>query len=184
MSLYPANVSRWIPLLWITNLSLLANTTQDATKTSNFNHKSKSPPFAPHRLTTTQWPEVWQPTTTQISTHLQAANNRNNKIEDIYPDRDLDQQEATRVLESTSPALTWSNHAPCVARRWLSQRCRRASYCQCGELCGCQPRWAWDGVAKREEWDKLERETREDLSSGLSVDECREREVKFRKENK
>ena len=41
MSLYPANVSRWIPLLWITNLSLLANTTQDATKTSNFNHKSK-----------------------------------------------------------------------------------------------------------------------------------------------
>ena len=146
ISLYPANVFGWIPLLWITNPRL-----------------SKSPPFTPHRLTATQSPDIWQPTTTQISTHLQAANNRNNKIEDIYPDRDLDQQEATWVLESTSLALTWSNHAPCVARRWLSWRCHRTSCCQCGKQCGCQPRWAWDRGTKRKEWDKLERERLEKI---------------------
>ena len=87
-------------------------------QTSTINpRRTKSPPFAPHKLIATQSPKVWQPTTTQVSTHQQAANNRNNKIEDIYPDCNLDQQEATRVLESMSLAFTWSNHAPCVARQ-------------------------------------------------------------------
>ena len=76
-------------------------------QTSTINpRRTKSPPFASHKLIATQSPEVWQPTTSQVSTHQQAANNQNNKIEDIYPDCDLDQQEATQVLESTSLAFT------------------------------------------------------------------------------